>query len=370
MKNVLFLIPTLGGGGAERVLVNLVNNLDKNKYKVTLQTLFDTGGNREFLASHIEYRTNFRRIIPANTKLFKLFSPGFLYNFLIGRKYDIVVSYLEGPTERIVSGCPYKDTKLVNWIHVEQHTKERASYSYRSYFEAQQCLDRFDQTVCVAETVKKDIEKLFQFNHPCCVLYNTNENHKILEFAKESISNLIYSKDTINVVSVGRLIEQKGYDRLIRVHKRLLQENLCHNIYIIGAGGLEKKLVSLVDHEGVSKTFHFLGFHKNPYKYMAKADLFVCSSRREGFSTAVTEALFLSLPVVSTDCSGAKELLGAKSEYGMVTENSEEGLYNGMKMILSNKDLLLHYHKKAEERALKFSKSKTIEAVENMLDNL
>lgn len=370
MKSILFLIPTLGGGGAERVLVNLVNNLDKTVYKITVQTLFDAGINKVMLAEHIEYRSNFKRVIPANTKLFKLFSPKCLYNSLIGKKYDIAVSYLEGPTERIIAGCPYAETKLVNWVHVEQHTTKCAFYSYRSYKEAQNCIDRFKRTICVAETVKNDITKIFYFSHPCDVLYNTNENDKIIDLAKEPIAEDTYPKDSVNVISIGRLIEEKGYDRLINVHKRLLEEGIKHNIYIAGAGGLEDKLKEKVDLLNVAGTFHFLGFYKNPYKYLAKADMFVCSSRREGFSTAVTEALLLGLPVVSTNCSGAYELLGKNNEYGIVTENSEEGIYKGMKQMLSDKTTLTHYRKQAKIRAPKFSKTEAIKAVENMLNSL
>lgn len=370
MKSVLFFIPTLGGGGAERVLVNLVNNLDKRKYKITVQTLFDVGVNKGMLTANVEYRYNFKRVIPGNTKLFKLFSPRFLYNVLIGKRYDIAISYLEGPTERIISGCPYSKTKLVNWVHGEQHNSKRAAYSYRSLKEAQNCLDRFQRTICVAETVKEDISNIFDFKHPCCVLYNTNENEKIIELAKEAIPENIYSRNSINIVSVGRLIEEKGFDRLIKVHKRLLREGFKHHIYVIGTGKLEGCLKKQTEEMEVIDTFHFLGFHTNPYKFISKADMFICSSRREGFSTAVTEALFLGLPVVSTNCSGAHELLGRNNEYGIVTENSEEGVYNGLKQMLSNTELLNYYHKQAIIRSSKFSKLETVKAVENMFDTL
>ena len=103
---------------------------------------------------------------------------------------------------------------------------------------------------------------------------------------------------------------------------------------------------------------------------MAAADLYVCSSRREGFSTAVTEALIVGTPVVSTDCSGARELLGDNDEYGLVVENSEEGVYQGMKRMLSNPPLLAHYKEKAKERGAFFHKEKTVRAVEDMLDRL
>ena len=123
-------------GGAEKVLVNLVNNLDKNKYDITLQTIFDVGVNKQYLDKSINYKYVFKKLFRGSTTLFKLFSPEFLYKKLIKDKYDIVVSYLEGSSARIVSGCPYKNSKRISWIHVEQHTKQNASRAFRSYEEA------------------------------------------------------------------------------------------------------------------------------------------------------------------------------------------------------------------------------------------
>ena len=119
--------------------------------------------------------------------------------------------------------------------------------------------------------------------------------------------------------------------------------------------------------KGNSESFTFLGFQENPYKYVSKADLFVCSSRREGFSTAVSEALVLGVPVVSTDCSGARELLGEHDEYGLVTENNEEALYQGVRRVLDDPALLAYYKKMAAERGKIFDTTSTVKAVEKML---
>ncbi len=368
MKTVLFLIPSLGGGGAERVLVNLANNLDKTKYKVTVQTLFDVGVNRNFLNEDIEYIAGFKRQFPGNTKMFKLFSPETLYRKIVKKRYDIAVSYLEGPSARIIAGCPYKDTKKVSWIHVEQLSERALSHSFRSLGEARKCYGSFDATVCVAETVKQDFLQLSKIEHPCTVLYNTNEDEKILALSDEAVEDIRFS-DNINVISIGRLRYEKGYDRLIKVHKRLLDEGFRHNIYVLGTGTEEERLTRLIEDYGVKDTFHLLGFKENPYKYVKQADLFVCSSRREGFSTAVTESLIIGTPVVSTCCSGAYELLGDSDEYGIVTENSEEGIFAGMREILSGGNLE-YYKGKAVERGKFFSKENTVKVVENLFDSL
>lgn len=367
MKKILFLIPSLGGGGAERVLVNLVNNLDREKYEVAVQTLFDVGINRELLKEHVTYIPGFSRQIPGNTKIMKLFSPKRLYRMLIREKYDAVVSYLEGPTARIVSGCPDPDTKLVCWIHVEQHTRKAAGYSFRSHREMEECYSRFHQIVYVAESVKKDFESIVSLPRPGIVLYNTNETDKIVQLGAESVEDLELSSE-INVFSVGRLRPEKGYDRLIRAHRRLLDAGLKHHIYILGEGNEKESLQQLIEEYQATDTFHLLGFSENPYKYISKADLFVCSSRREGFSTAVTEALILGIPVVSTLCSGAQELLGENNEYGIVAENSDEGVFEGLRQFLQDPTLLAHYRGKARQRGSFFSKEASVRAVEKMFD--
>lgn len=369
LKRILFFITSLGGGGAERVLVNLVNNLDPNKYDITVQTLFDTGVNRQYLCPHIKYIPGFKKQFPGNVVLFKAFTPGFLYRSIIKCEYDIVVSYLEGLPARIVSGCPYKNTKLICWIHVEQNDSVTASYCFRDFNEAVKCYECFEKIICVADSVKKDFESIFPLPEPCGVLYNTNEDRIIIDKSKEVI-DISFNKSKCNIITLGRLVNEKGYDRLVRVHKRLLDENIDNCIYVLGDGSERRNIEQSINELSLQKSFFLLGFRDNPYKYLSKADLFVCSSRREGFSTSVTEALILGIPVVSTRCSGAEELLGSNNEYGIVTENSEEGIYEGLRRMLTEPGLLEEYRSKATERGKRFSKENTVQAVEHLLDSI
>ena len=370
MTKVLFLIPNLAHGGAEKVLVNLANNMDKTKFDVTVQTLFDVGVNRQYLNSDVKYIGGFKRMPRGNTYVMKLFSPEKLYKHFIRDNYDIIVSYLEGPTARIVSGCTNPNTKLVSWIHIEQHTKELASKSFRSYKEALDCYSKFDRTVCVSDTVKDDFESIFDTKKPVEVLYNTNESEKIKKLSDEKADDVDFSKDTINIISVAKIVPSKGYDRLMKIHKKLIEENIKNHIYILGIGEEKEKYEKYLAENNLTDTFTFLGYRDNPYKYVKKADLYVCSSRREGFSTAVTEALIVGTPVVSTNCSGAYELLGENNEYGIVTENNEDALYEGIKKMLTTPDLLEAYAAKAKERGKAFSTEKTVKAVEEMLESL
>ena len=370
MKKILFFIPNLMHGGAEKVLVNLVNNLHIEKYDITLQTLFDVGVNKKHLNKDIRYKYFLKNIVKGNSIILKLFTPKFLYKRIIKEKYDIVVSYLEGPTARILWGCPYKETKKVSWIHIELNDEKLLSTGFRSFKEAKKGYESYDKIICVSNTVKQIFEDVSGIRENVEVLYNTNETEDIIEKSTENVEDIEFDKDTINICSVGKVIEKKGYYRLAQIHKKLIDEGLKHNIYIIGIGEDEDRIRKYLKENNLEDTYHLIGFRDNPYKYVSKCDLFVCSSYREGFSTAVTESLVVGTPVVSTLCSGAQELLGYNNEYGLVVENSEEGIYQGLKKILSDKELINYYKEKAIERGKKFSKQNTVKAVEDLLDSL
>jgi len=368
LKKVLFLIPNLMHGGAERVLINLVNNMDTSRFDVTLQTIFNVGVNRKYLKEHVKYKYVFSRQFRGNSKVFKLFPPRFLFKLMVREKYDIIVSYLEGPCARIVSGCNNPNTRLLSWIHIELGMVDTFTKGFRSYNEAVSCYNRFDDIICVSETVRQIFLKISGLKKiKTRVLYNTNETEEIIIKSHEEIERGLLSKSCLNICSVAKVIETKGYDRLARAHKRLIEEGIFHKIFILGIGREKEKIEKYLSENNISDSFIFLGYKDNPYKYVEKCDLYVCSSRREGFSTAVTESLIVGTPVVTTLCSGMEELLG-DSEFGLIVENSEDGIYKGLKTMLCDRELLANYKLKAAERGLAFSKEKTVRAVEEALD--
>ena len=161
----------------------------------------------------------------------------------------------------------------------------------------------------------------------------------------------------------------KGYDRLVNATKRLIEEGFPLHVYIVGKGEERASLERQISHLNLTNNWTFVGFNTNPYKYVREADLYVCSSYSEGFSTAVTESLIVGTPVVSTNCSGAYELLGYNNEYGIVTENSEDGIYSGIKQMLEG-DKLSFYKQKAIERGKEFNAEKTTEIAEKTIQGV
>lgn len=370
MKKILFLIPNLAHGGAEKVLVNLANNMDKTKFDVTIQTLFDVGVNKQYIKSDVHYIGGYKRMFRGNSHIFKLFSPKRLYNHFIKDRYDIIISYLEGPTARIVSGCTDKNTKLVSWIHCKIDTEQGASVGFRNFDEAKKCYNKFDNTVCVSKWVMNYFTDTFKFKKPIEVLYNTIETDYINRKSDEIIEDVEFSKECVNICSVGKITKVKGFERLASVHKRLLDDGIKNRVYILGIGEEKLALEKYISENNLTDSFIFLGYNTNPYKYVKNCDLYVCSSYSEGFSTSVTESLIVGTPVVTTLCSGMQEMLGENNEYGIVTENNEDALYEGIKKILTEEGLLSYYTKQAEIAGGKFSTERTVKAVENMLLNL
>lgn len=370
MIRVLFLIPTLAHGGAEKVLVNLVNNLDKDKFIITVQTLFDGGVNAKHLKSHIKIKSVFKKVFPANSYFLALFSPKFLYKRFIKEHYDVIVSYLEGPTARIASGCIDTNTKLVSWIHCKMDTKKAASVGFRSFNEAKKCYIKFNYTACVSQWVKNWFVETFEFQKPIGVLYNTIETDEIIEKSDEKIDDITFDKDVFNIISVGKVIAVKAFMRLAHIHKKLLDDGIKNHIYILGIGDEQSKIEKYLDENNLKDTFTFLGYKTNPYKYVKDCDLYVCSSLSEGFSTSVTEALIVGTPVVTTLCSGMQEMLGENNEYGFVTENNENALYDGIKKMLTTPGMLKDYATKALDRGKEFSTENTTKEVEKLLLSL
>lgn len=369
MKKVLFLIHDLLGGGAEKVLVNLVNNMDYSKFDVTVMCIFDVGENKKSLRSEVHYKYVYKKVFKGNQHFMKLLSPESLHKKYIKDVYDIEVAYLEGPCARIISGCQNKDTKLVSWIHCTMKSKEQVSGAFRSYSEAAECYKRFDKMAFVSKDTQNCFVRYCNVNPNMCVLYNTNETEQILLEAKEPVKE-IKDDGLYKLVGTGKLEKLKGFDRIIRIHKRLLDEGYPVETFILGKGSEEGNLRILMKDLQVEDSVGLLGYQSNPHKYVSKCDLFVCASFSEGFSTAATEALIVETPVCTVDVSGMKEMLGENNEYGIITENNEEALYNGIKKILDNPDLLAHYKRQAEIRGKTFSTENTVLAVEKMLGEL
>lgn len=369
MKRVLFLIPNLMHGGAEKVLINLVNNLDKTKFDVTVGAVFDTGVNKKFLLDTVRYYAVYKRQFRGNSHFFKLYSRRGLYKKFVKGDYDIIVSYLEGVTARAVSGCKDENVKTVSWIHIEQKNKKTLTKAFRTYKECVDAYNSFDLNVCVSNAVKEDFTSLLKLDMQCVVLHNTLESEKIKTLSSEHIE-FNYDKNKINLTVVGKLAENKGCMRILKALKRLKDEGIdVYDLTFLGIGPLEDKMKTFIEKNGLREDARLLGYETNPYKYVARSDALLCASYAEGFSTAATEAVIVGTPVLTVKVSGMEELIG-QSGCGVIVDNTDEKLYDMLKYYSDKKGELISMREKAFARGQVFGTARTVKAVEDMLESL
>lgn len=177
-------------------------------------------------------------------------------------------------------------------------------------------------------------------------VHNMLDIDLIKQLSAESTINEYNSLFTI--ISVGRLEKVKGYERLLEVAIRLNKEGFLFKIIIIGNGSQYNYLKNMIVENQMEKVICLYGFQENPYKFINKADLFILPSFAEGLPNVLYEALILEKPVIATKNAGSLEVLN-NGEYGMIVENSFNGIYSGLKMVLQSSDEYLKLALKAKK---------------------
>ncbi len=393
-KKILFLIHTLQVGGAEKVLVNLVNKLDKNKFDITVMTVINTGAFRKELGENIKYKSIFDiKLLNRNkktkgensgnlldktskvkqilAKIYQFFWRNIncskIYKKYIKEKYDVEVAFLEGISAKIIANSTNPNSKKIAWIHVDLLNEKKTEKFFKSREEEKRTYDKFDTIIAVSEHVKEQFIKKFNINRDKVLIrYNPIDSEYIIKRAIEPINDV--KKEKFTLCTVGRLSKQKGFDRLLEVVKKLDDAGYDFELWVIGVGAEEDNLKNYIKNNKLDNVY-MLGYKKNPYKYIESADLFVCSSRAEGFSTVVSEAIVLEKPVITTLCSGMKELLGKNGEYGIICENNTDALYSSLKGVLDKKEEYDLLREKVKERKEIFNIDKSIKCIEKLLLN-
>lgn len=347
MKKILFGITSLTLGGAERVLVDLANALC-DKYEITIFTIYAKGELEKQLNNKIKLKSLYdeaylelsplkrKFVVPLEVLLLKKK----IYKKYIKDNYDVEIAFLEGPITRLLS-INNKNTKKIAWIHNDitkvfgngLKSKLKKILDKRIY-------SKYDTIVFVSEDNLKKFNKEYKdirnkYLEPIKkeVIYNYIDKENIIKKAEEK-NDIVFNKDRINFVTVARLVEQKGIDRLIEIHSRLIKNGLKHNFYIIGDGPEKEKLEILIKKQKIEETFKLLGKKENPYPYIKKADYFCLLSRFEGYGMVIEEAKILDKPIIITD-TAAREAV-ENYENARIFKNTEDGIYNGLENIILN----------------------------------
>ena len=364
MIKILFFIETLSGGGAEKVLQNLVNNMDSEKFDITVQTVWKENPEK-YLNKNIKYKFIYPSYSKLNNYKYRLsILLKTIYPLHIKDNYDIEVAYLECGATKVISTSTNKKAKKIAWVHCDLSKKISNINEFKN--KSVNWYKKFDKVVCVSRDVEKSFKGIYGNEFDTEVIYNVIDDYSIREKANENVGDFYFDKKIPTIVSVGRLSTQKRFDRLIEAHKALLDEGFLNNLLIIGEGDERENLKQIIKASGTEKSVALLGFKSNPYPYIKKADLLACSSDYEGFSSFVAEGLILGKAIATTECTGMEELLG-NSQYGIITECNSKALSEGLKKLLADNSLKEEYERNALERGKRFYIEASVKKTEKFL---
>lgn len=379
-KKILIRIGSLRHGGAEKVLVTFLNNLPPEKYEIDLLLNLYSGKylgevpafvNVLYLNKGEMITTNRTQDLPRKVyrKVYQAFLkkfPKVLYKSILnGKQYDIEFAAIHGMRDDILNS-PLKSSKKIVWIHNDLRKTHFHNYNdaeIRKFF-------GFDKILVISEHIKNDFEKLARNDferQKILRIYNPLDTEKVIASAGKPLE--IAKSNVPTFVAIGTVFPQKGFDRLLRVQRRLLDEGFSFNVKIIGDGYDFEKIKKLKEDLNLGDYAEMTGFSNDPYPHLKAANFFVLSSRYEGFPTVLSEAVTLKKNIIATDVSGAREIL-ENGNLGLIVENSEEGLYEGLKKALQDHEIFLEYQQNLNNHVLPFSLENSVREIMDIIDGL
>ncbi len=318
----------------------MVNKLS-DTFDITIFTIYGKGELEKSLNQNIKVKRMFEYRYQELTKIQKviiplkilLFQKSYYKKYIQG-DYDVEVAFLEGPITRLFS-TKNNHTKKIAWIHND------ISRVYGNGIKAKIKLmidrsiyNKYQKLVFVS----KDNKEVFDIRYPDIkpseeVIYNYINSENVIEKAEETI-DFQFDHNQLNFLTVARLVEQKGIDRLIRIHRELIANHYANKFYIIGDGPEKEELEKLIKEEHLQETFFLLGAKENPYPYMKQADIFCLLSKFEGYGMVLEEAKILNKPIIITNTAAREAVENYKN--AIIVENDEHEIYNKLKYIIEN----------------------------------
>lgn len=370
-KKILFIHNRLVCGGAERALFSLINLLDKEKYEITVFVLNDGGEwESKFCEAGIHIIHSYSRQIEGriirNWLLRRRISYARahkgknLIHIASGRCFDLVIGYhvqaafMDAGTEL--------DAPKIRYIHGDA----RQDLVLRgNLLASHEQLKKCDCVICVSETAKQAFEEITGIKGKAIVCYNPIQSDVIKAGARVALDVAVPEK---YICAVGRLSAEKGFSRLIRIHKRIIDDGIAHSLVIVGDGPERDNLLALIDELGVQKSVILTGYRSNPYCYMARSLFTVCSSFTEGLPVIGMESLCLGVPIVSAYPS-VGELFDSEC-CGIITENDDNSLELGIRKMLADQVFYGKAKRGAQKRSKAFDTEVMIKKVEQIYDDL
>ena len=374
-KKILFIIPSLEEGGAERVLVNLLKRLDYSLFEVDLCVVENRGIYFKDIPEQVNVITIFNSSLWCRvfSNVHIRFNINGFYRLIVNRKikkhYNTGISFLDSSFTDILFFLDEKVEKKIAWVHssyqtyrnfkkffTDKYTKRVINHRYK----------RLDHIVFVSEDSRAEFRQIFGEFSSMQVIYNMIDAADVLKKSGERIDER-FDSELINIVALGVLLPVKAYDKLIEAAALLKKDGLGFKIRILGNGFMEPQLRQMIQKLNVADVVELMGFRSNPYPFLKASQVFVMTSVSEGLPTALCEAMILGLPAVVTDSSGCRELVGY-GEFGMMTEQTVEGIYNGLKTLILSKEKREYFCLKSLQRAEIFNDSKVLNMITRLIN--
>lgn len=377
MKTILFVMYDLTSGGAEKSLVNLLNELNPDEFEISLLLFNRKGIYMEQIPSYVKMvkapyaltglfnNTDLKQILFYPIYLYKVVA-NLLTRLLCGEKkeqmyfrwrhfysrivpkltekFDVACAYTSGTlTYYVADKVPFVEHKI-SWNHNDYNSAGYSTKADNYYFR------KFDHIVTISEHCEKAlIENLPQFKDKYLVIPNLTSSAVIKNRAKEFFPSE-YNTDGIRILSVGRLCAQKNFKLLIEAAKRLKEKNLTYHWFVLGVGPQERELKDMTVQLGVQDVVCFIGQRENPYPYLENADIVVQTSVFEGKSIVLDEAKILAKPIVSTNYPTVGDQIKNNLE-GIITEMNSESVSNAILRVIQDtklRDEIIDYLKSHE----------------------
>lgn len=379
-KNVLFVVDEKKMGGVSILLSDILNKINLKKYNIDILVLHNNGDCLDNLPKEIKiiYGTKFFNCVDYTFKeviksksISKIFSKLrivlLMKTKLIGKKiqkerkkmlskkYDVEIAFKDGFCALITA---YGDSiKKYHWLHTD-YSMYDCTEKYHFLF----CdiFPKFDKIIAISSSVLERFKNKYDVNNTD-VIFNIIDKDKIINNAKKEV--IEFDNNKLNFVSVGRIHNMKGYDRLVDVLNELNIEKKLDDVVvrIIGDGPDFDLVKRKVCEYNLNDKVLLMGSMKNPYSYLKYSDCFIMCSRYEPFGLVILESLILGVPVLSLDEASIHEIMNEK--YGLIVDNSSKGLHDGILKIIKNPDLLkeykknlIDYHYPVEEIIMKIEK--------------
>ncbi len=386
-KNVLFVVDERRMGGVSVLLEDMMNMIDLSKYTIDILSLHNNGEMLENLPTGVNLifgTSYFQSIDFTYQEVIKKHDIKLFFNKvrivfdmktnkiqkqilkerekILSKKYDVEIAFKDGFTALFTAFGDSK--KKVHWLHYE-YKKTNPNKRYNALFK--RAFKSFDEIIAVSDGVMNAFNDLYHLEMKTHVISNLVDANKIIEKSNEKCDVKLDNKE-LNFISVGRIHPMKGYDRLINALHRLKEEKRMPNNFklrLYGTGTLLNELKEMISNFHLENHIELMGQVMNPYKYLKNSDLFILSSYYEPFGLVMVEAMLTGVPVLATENAATSKIIDNKKN-GYIVENSEKGLYDGLKYLFSHLEEIKKYKDNLKE--YKYDNTKMIRQIEDVLD--